>query len=154
MGLPFVRSRPTAVNLQDACRALSRAAKEAAAGEQATSQSVVKSVIRAAEAYFEADIATCKVRLICMGSQGSHSNCFFCSNCGPEAAQQTHRFGSTRKIVNVPTGEAGCVATKRQSVYDTKEVRISKSITVGGRFVTWGAGHWKVWCKGAFTSCR
>lgn len=62
--LAFIRSRPTAVNLQDACRALSRAAKEAAAGQEATAQSVVESVIAVAEAYFEADIATCKVRLM------------------------------------------------------------------------------------------
>ena len=54
-------SRPTAVNLQDACHALSRSAKDGAAAADASPQSVVEGVVAAAEAYFESDVATCKV---------------------------------------------------------------------------------------------
>ena len=55
------RSRPTAVNLQDACRALAKAAKEAAAAAGATPASTVEAAVAAGEAYFASDIATCKV---------------------------------------------------------------------------------------------
>jgi len=58
----LVRSRPTAVNLQDACHALSRTAKASAAEPDASPQAVVKAVVTAAEAYFESDVATCKAR--------------------------------------------------------------------------------------------
>lgn len=54
-------SRPTAVNLQDACQALSRTAGDAAAADGASPQDVAEAVIKAAEAYFQADVATCKV---------------------------------------------------------------------------------------------
>lgn len=54
-------SRPTAVNLQNACQALSAAAKEAAAKDGATAESTVEAVVAASEAYFAADVATCKV---------------------------------------------------------------------------------------------
>ena len=58
---PCMRSRPTAVNLQDACQMLERAAAEAAAVPEASPHSVVEAVVAAGEAYFESDIATCKV---------------------------------------------------------------------------------------------
>lgn len=59
----FRRSRPTAVNLQDACHALSRTAKASAAEADASPAAVVEKVVAAAEAYFESDVATCKVSL-------------------------------------------------------------------------------------------
>ena len=55
------RSRPTAVNLADACNKLAGIASAAAEAPGATAQSVVEAVVMTAEAYYQHDIATCKV---------------------------------------------------------------------------------------------
>jgi methylthioribose-1-phosphate isomerase len=54
-------SRPTAVNLADACNKLAAIASAAAEAPNATPQSVVEATVMTAEAYFRHDIATCKV---------------------------------------------------------------------------------------------
>ena len=54
-------SRPTAVNLADACTKLDAVATAAATAVSASASSVVEAVVAAAEKYFTDDIATCKV---------------------------------------------------------------------------------------------
>lgn len=56
-----VCSRPTAVNLADACNKLASIASASGEAPGATPQSVVEAVVMTAEAYYQNDIATCKV---------------------------------------------------------------------------------------------
>ena len=61
VALAALRSRPTAVNLADACNKLAAIASASSEAPGATPQSVVEAVVMTAEAYYQHDIATCKV---------------------------------------------------------------------------------------------
>ena len=61
-------SRPTAVNLADACNKLASIASASAEAPGATPQSVAEAVVMTAEAYYQHDIATCKVLAFATGA--------------------------------------------------------------------------------------